>query len=172
MSGKRSKSPVSENTLIHIVQCAGLNFRSDSDSEHSSNVDSSDSDQQFSNDFIDDTDEDPSYDPYQPSTSTGLQRGNIQLPISSRNQLDVSSSDSEVDETPPRHRPNLSVPKRRRRCTVSLERTGASQNVPQNDTTDNQNIPQNDPADDDDSSWDEVEEGNDPPYNHQFTFSE
>lgn len=64
MSDKRSKSPISENTLLGITKDAfGTNFISESDSDgHDSIMDSSDS--ETSDNYIaDDTDEDPSYDP-------------------------------------------------------------------------------------------------------------
>lgn len=149
MSEKRSKSPVSENTLIGITKDAyGSNFISDSDRD--SIMDSSDS-ESSDNDIVDDTDEDPSYDP-EPSTPTG-NTGNRLLHFPPVIPQNISSSDSEEDEPQSRPRPNVQRGRPRGNVRATLGGPRPQQN-------------------DNDSSWDEVEEGSDAPYNHSFTYSE
>lgn len=158
MSDKRPNSPISENTLIDIGKQCGVRFRfgdSDSDSDRESNVDSSSESESSYDDPVDDTDEDPSYDPNEAGTSSAFQqRGNRPLQLPRPNVSRDMSSDSEEDEDQPRPRPV--VQRGGRPSTIGRPR--GRQNVAQND--------------EESSSWDEVEEGNDPTYNHQFTYAE
>ncbi|KAG8260304.1 hypothetical protein J6590_099947 [Homalodisca vitripennis] len=66
----RSKSPVSENTLLDFARESGLNIYLDN-SDDNENDDQSSSEELLSSDFVDETDEDPTFDPEIPGPSTG-----------------------------------------------------------------------------------------------------
>ncbi|KAG8333728.1 hypothetical protein J6590_104601 [Homalodisca vitripennis] len=166
-------SPVSENTIVNFAREAGLNINFDeSGDENISGVSSDESSDEPNDSIVDDTDEEPSYNPDdpQPSTSSGLHTGNRPLFPTRFAPYDTDTSDSEVDEPSQPTRPrtmargtgsNRGPRGNRPRGT----RLGRGDNVPSNTPT------QQEPADDC-SSWDEVDEGNDEPYNHPFQFYE
>ncbi|KAG8250211.1 hypothetical protein J6590_106436, partial [Homalodisca vitripennis] len=95
----------------------------------------------------------------------------------SESSEEIFEDDSDADPTFDPEQPSKSAFQPRSKGPLMLTRLSISQGIltSESDKDDRprdwqNDVQQNDPADD--SSWNEVEEGNDSPYNHQFTFAE
>jgi hypothetical protein len=115
--------------------------------ESDSSLDNVTLDENDSGDLFDDTDDDPTYDPFGPSTSTSNTN------ISTR--LDVLDSDSEDDIGISNH-PRPTAPKRPR-LTDTVQRRVLSSSSSENDS---------------DSEWEQIFENNPLDFQHNFSYSE
>lgn len=174
---KRKLSPVFDDPLFQDVDSGG-----DSDGSLDDSIDSS-----LSDDTVDDTDADPTYDPDEPSTSL---RFTVRNPLIAPmpNVGNLSSSQDEVEDSP---RPRLSndaplhtrtTPFRPRPLFEDL--TSSDDEATQNPTRGRSRAPRGrrprvpgqnrrprEPVDPE-SSWDEVNEDEDPGYQHNFEYAE
>ncbi|KAG8329733.1 hypothetical protein J6590_080459 [Homalodisca vitripennis] len=103
MKRQRPKSPVSENTLVNLVACSSaVEVIDNVIDETDSFFDSPSQSELFDSDIIDDSDNDPTFDPNQPSTSATQNRHRPTLPL-------------------PRPRPTLPLPRPRPNDPVMVQ---------------------------------------------------
>uniref|UniRef100_A0A1B6K5Q8 Uncharacterized protein n=1 Tax=Homalodisca liturata TaxID=320908 RepID=A0A1B6K5Q8_9HEMI len=140
---KRSRSPFSKNTVLAVLESDDLSDGALSDESAESSV-------------VDDSDEDPWYEPNSmPSTSTGRPSQ-----IRSRPMLFDSSSSSDEDDYNPGTQPNRGRPRGRPAGRPRLNQ----------DMLDEQNIDEEHETEGNRPVWQSVNEENDPGFAHSFMY--
>lgn len=153
---KRSRSPVSEGTIRNLIED---DYLSDSFISDITNDGSSDSS------VVDDTDNDPDFDPNQPQTSSGIRGLGFRHHFSTNNDSESDSDDSDCDH-----------PSRvRHRLVHTQPRPHPVQTAPQNrsEILPNDEVSTSSESEDEDG-WIEVNEENDHLHrpNHSISFHE